>query len=164
MARSLNVAMLIGNLGQDPEIRTTGAGRKVANFSMATSRRWEGQNGEAQEKTEWHRCAVWGALADVVESYVKKGDRLYVSGQIEYGSYDDREGITRYTTTINVRELLMLGGPQSHQTDHGAPAAPAAPERTEREPGDELPPPRPAPSRAPARTTSGRAPSRGGRR
>ena len=114
MSRSLNKASLIGNLGSDPEIRTTTTGSKVATFSLATSRQWNSASGEKQEKTEWHRCVVWNAkgtgLADVVEKYCKKGDRLYVEGRIEYRQWQDKENQTRYTTEINVRDLLMLGG------------------------------------------------------
>ena len=116
MSRSLNKVMLIGNLGADPEIRTTSNGSRVANFSLATSRSWNTQGGEKQEKTEWHKCVVWsnrdgaGGLVDVVEKYVKKGDRLYVEGSLEYRSYEDKEGQTRYVTEIRVRELFMLSG------------------------------------------------------
>lgn len=114
MSRSLNKVMLIGNLGSDPEIRTTNNGSKVATFSLATGRQWNSPSGEKQEKTEWHRCVVWNTkfstLADVVERYCKKGDRLYVEGRIDYSQWKDKEGQTRYTTEINVRELLMMGG------------------------------------------------------
>ena len=114
MSRSLNKVMLIGNLGSDPEIRSTTGGNRVASFSLATSRSWSGTNGEKQEKTEWHRCIAWNSrgtgLVDVIEKYVKKGDRLYVEGRIEYRQWQDKEGQTRYTTEINVRELMMLGG------------------------------------------------------
>ena len=113
MSRSLNKASLIGNLGNDPEIRTTANGSKVATFSLATSRQWNSSTGEKQEKTEWHRCVVWNTkgtgLADVVERYCKKGDKLYVEGRIEYRQWQDKENQTRYTTEINVRDLLMLG-------------------------------------------------------
>src|SRR3989454_8994754 len=106
--------MLIGNLGSDPEVRSTTSGNRVATFSLATSRQWNSQNGEKQEKTEWHRCVVWNTkgtgLADVVEKYCKKGDRIYVEGRIEYRQWQDKENQTRYSTEINVRELLMLGG------------------------------------------------------
>ena len=114
MSRSLNKAILIGNLGQDPEVRSTSSGSRVANFSLATSRRWKGQNGEQQEKTEWHRIVAWNnkgsTLADVVERFCKKGDKVYVEGSIEYRSWQDREGQTRYTTEITARELIMLSG------------------------------------------------------
>ena len=114
MSRSLNKVMLIGNLGSDPEVRSTTSVNRVATFSLATSRQWNSQNGEKQEKTEWHRCVVWNTkgtgLADVVEKYCKKGDRIYVEGRIEYRQWQDKENQTRYSTEINVRELLMLGG------------------------------------------------------
>jgi len=106
--------MLIGNLGSDPEVRSTTGGNRVATFSLATSRQWNSPNGEKQEKTEWHRCVVWNTkgsgLADVVEKYCKKGDKIYVDGRIEYRQWQDKENQTRYTTEINVRELIMLGG------------------------------------------------------
>jgi single-strand DNA-binding protein len=105
--------MLIGNVGNDPEVRATPNGARVAQFNLATTRTWTGANGEKQEKTEWHRCVLWNVrgsgLADVVERYVKKGDRLYVEGRIEYRQWQDKEGQTRYTTEINVREMVMLG-------------------------------------------------------
>ncbi|HEU4880873.1 MAG TPA: single-stranded DNA-binding protein [Longimicrobium sp.] len=109
MSRSLNKAILIGNLGQDPEIRTTGGGQRVAQFSLATTRTWNDQGGQKQEKTEWHRIVAWGRLVDVIERYVKKGDRLYVEGEIQYRQYEDKEGVTKYTTEINLREMIMLG-------------------------------------------------------
>ncbi|MCC6432649.1 MAG: single-stranded DNA-binding protein [Gemmatimonadaceae bacterium] len=115
MSRSLNKAILIGNVGSDPETRTVGTGGKVATFSLATSRSWNDQSGAKQEKTEWHRCVVWNnsrgsGLADVVERYVKKGEKIYVEGEIEYRQWTDKENQTRYTTEIRVRELMLLGG------------------------------------------------------
>lgn len=114
MSRSLNKVTLIGNLGSDPEIRSTPGGGRVAQFSLATSRTWNDQNGGKQEKTEWHRCVVWNSkgsqLADIVEKYVKKGEKLYVEGRIEYRQWQDKDGQTKYSTEINVRELLLLGG------------------------------------------------------
>jgi single-strand DNA-binding protein len=114
MSRSLNKVTLIGNLGSDPEIRSTPGGGRVAQFSLATSRTWNDQNGGKQEKTEWHRCVVWNSkasqLADIVERYVKKGDKLYIEGRIEYRQWQDKDGQTRYSTEINVRELILLGG------------------------------------------------------
>ncbi len=114
MSRSLNKVTLIGNLGNDPEVRSTSGGNRVATFSLATSRSWTSPSGERQEKTEWHRCVVWNTkgsqLADIVEKYVHKGDKIYVEGRIEYRQWQDKENQTRYSTEINVRELLMLGG------------------------------------------------------
>lgn len=115
MSRSLNRVTLIGNVGQDPEVRSTQNGGRVATFSLATTRSWNGPNGDRQEKTEWHRCVAWNigkgqGLADIIERYVHKGDKLYVEGRIEYRQWQDKENVTRYTTEINVRELLLLSG------------------------------------------------------
>jgi single-strand DNA-binding protein len=114
VSRSLNKVTLIGNVGADPEVRSTSGGNRVATFSLATSRTWTGPAGDRQEKTEWHRCVVWNAknssLADIVERYVKKGDKLFVEGRIEYRQWQDKDNQTRYSTEINVRELIMLGG------------------------------------------------------
>ena len=114
MSRSLNKVTLIGNLGNDPEVRSTTGGNRVATFSLATSRTWNDNSGNKQEKTEWHRCVVWNTktsqLADIVEKYVHKGDKLFVEGRIEYRQWQDNSGQTRYSTEINVRELIMLGG------------------------------------------------------
>ncbi|HYS22237.1 MAG TPA: single-stranded DNA-binding protein [Gemmatimonadales bacterium] len=112
MSRSLNKVMLIGNLGADPEVRSTNNGSRVATLSVATSRQWTGQSGEKQEKTEWHRVICWNnkgsALADIAEKFLKKGDRVYVEGRIEYRTWEDREKQTRYTTEVIARELIML--------------------------------------------------------
>lgn len=136
MSRSLNKAVLIGNVGSDPEIRSVGTGTRVAQFSLATSRNWTDQSGAKQEKTEWHRCVVWNSargsgLADVVEKYVKKGEKVYVEGEIEYRQWQDKDGQTRYTTEIKVKELMLLGGRAGgggEETD-SAPRRAAAPAR-----------------------------------
>ena len=109
MARSLNKVMLIGNVGDDPDVRTTSSGTPMAKMSLATSRQWTNKDGSKQEKTEWHRLTVWGKLVDVVERYVKKGDRLYVEGRIEY-SESESDGQKKYWTNVNVLEMVMLGG------------------------------------------------------
>jgi single-strand DNA-binding protein len=137
MSRSLNKAILIGNLGADPEVRSTPNGGRVATLSLATSRRWRNQAGEMQEKTEWHRVVLWNNrgsnLADIAERYCKKGDKVYVEGGIEYRSWQDREGQTRYTTEISARELILLSGRgpdagessfSSSKVTAGAPASP----------------------------------------
>ena len=130
MSRSLNKVTLIGNLGADPEVRSTPGGNRVATFSLATSRQWNSPSGEKQEKTEWHRCVVWNSkvstLADIVERYVKKGDKVYVEGRIEYRQWQDKEGQTRYSTEINVRELIMLGSPKGGDAEGGASRRPPA--------------------------------------
>jgi single-strand DNA-binding protein len=108
MSRSLNKVMLIGNVGNDPEIRATSGGTRVAKLSLATNRSWPDRSGQQQEKTEWHRLTVFGRLVDVVEQWVKKGDRLYVEGRIEY-SQTEGEGGPKYWTDIIVNEMVMLG-------------------------------------------------------
>jgi len=138
VSRSLNKIMLIGNVGNDPEVRTTSNGSRVAQLSLATTRTWNAASGDRQEKTEWHRCVLWNVkgsgLADVVERYVKKGDRLYIEGRIEYRQWQDRDGQTRYTTEINVREMIMLsprgsGGGSDADAANGSRSRSAAPER-----------------------------------
>ena len=110
MSASLNSCNFIGNVGRDPEIRTTQSGDKVASFSMAISEAWKGKDGERHERTEWIKCKVWGALAGVVESCVRKGSRLYVSGQMQTREYE-KDGVKRYVTEIVLNrdgKLIML--------------------------------------------------------
>jgi single-strand DNA-binding protein len=127
----LNKVTLIGNLGADPEIRSTSGGNKVANFSVATSRQWTSASGEKQEKTEWHKCVAWNqgsrgtGLADIIERYVKKGDKIYVEGAIEYRQWEDKEKQTRYVTEINVREIILLGGRGGDAGSYDAGSRPA---------------------------------------
>ena len=110
MARSLNKVMLIGNVGSEPEIRTTAGGKRVAKFSVATNRSYTDRSGQQQEKTEWHRCTAWDRIAEIIEQYVHKGDRIYIEGSIEYSQTEDEGGKPRYWTDIVVREMLMLSG------------------------------------------------------
>jgi len=139
VSRSLNKAILIGNLGADPEVRTTGGGTRVATLSVATSRSWTDKAGERQEKTEWHRVVLWNSrfrqLADVAEKFLKKGDRVYVEGRVEYRTWDDRDGNKRYTTEINAQDLLMLtprgGGEGSGDVTPARAVQPAAADATE---------------------------------
>ncbi len=113
MAGSLNKVVLIGNLGRDPEIRTTGDGRELANFSIATSESWKDKaTGERKEKTEWHRIVVFSeGLVRVIKSYVKKGTKLYIEGQLQTRKWVDNENKERYTTEIvlqNFNSTLIL--------------------------------------------------------
>lgn len=119
MSRSLNKVMLIGNVGNDPEIRATGSGARVAKVSLATNRTWTDRNtGNKNEKTEWHRLTFFGRLVDIVEQYVKKGNRLYVEGRIEY-SQTEGEGGTKYWTDVVVTEMVMLGASGGGGGDFG---------------------------------------------
>ena len=113
MSRSLNKAMLIGNVGADPEVRTTATGMRVASLPLATHRRWTDDQGQVHEKTDWHRVIAWDRLADVVERFVKRGDRLFVEGRIEYRSWEDSAGQTRYATEIIAQEVILLDGPKT---------------------------------------------------
>ncbi len=144
MARSLNKVMLIGNVGAEPEVRSTPSGTRVAKLSLATNRSFSDRSGQQQEKTEWHRLTFWDRLAELVEQYVHKGDRLYVEGRIEYSQTEDEKGNVRYWTDVVVREMVMLGqgGPGGGGTDESpAPrrrSAPAA-SSTPFEQDDDLP-------------------------
>jgi single-strand DNA-binding protein len=108
MSRSINKVILVGNVGRDPDIQTTTAGTKVAHLSLATSRRVP-RDGAMEERTDWHRITLWDRLAEVAEEYVRKGDRIYVEGRMEYGSFE-KNGVTIPTSEVQVRELVMLSG------------------------------------------------------
>ncbi len=118
MARSLNKATLIGNVGGDPDIRTTASGSRVGKVSLATSWSYQDRSGQQQEGTDWHRLTFFGRLVDVVEQYVGKGDRLYVEGRIQYSQVEDDRG-TRYFTDIIVNQMIMLGSPGRRDHDGG---------------------------------------------
>ena len=118
MSRSLNKVMLIGNVGMDPEIRATSSGTRVAKVTLATSSSWTNQSGEKVEKTEWHRLTFFGRLVDIVEQYVKKGDRLYVEGRIEYSQTEGDSG-PKYWTDIVITEMVMLGSSGGGGSDFG---------------------------------------------
>lgn len=109
MARNVNKVTLIGNAGRDPDIQSTASGKRVAHLSLATSRRIP-RDDAYEERTEWHRLTLWDTLADIVGEYVRRGDRIYVEGRIEYGSFE-KNGVTIPTTEIVVRELVLMGRP-----------------------------------------------------
>jgi single-strand DNA-binding protein len=111
MSRSVNKIILVGNVGRDPDVQTTAAGTKVAHLSLATSRRIAREGG-SEERTEWHRLTLWDRLAQLAEDYIRKGDRLYVEGRMEYDSFE-KNGVTIPTAEVRVRELVMLGAPGS---------------------------------------------------
>jgi single-strand DNA-binding protein len=127
MSRSLNKAILIGNLGHDPEVRTTDSGKRVAHLSVATERQWTDRDGNEQKRVEWHRVIAWDRLAEIAEQYLSKGERVYVEGEIQYRTYEDGEGTTRYVTEINARDLIMLGG--RIEPPEPTPAAAPSPKR-----------------------------------
>lgn len=122
MARGVNKVILIGNLGQDPDVRFLPSGDPVANFNMATTESWtDKQSGQKQEKTEWHRCSAFGKLAEIIQQYVKKGSKIYVEGQLQTRKWQAQDGTDRYSTEIKVRDMQMLdsrgdgGGQQAQQ-------------------------------------------------
>ena len=117
---SLNKVMLIGNLGRDPEVRYTTSGTAVANFTMATTDRWnDPSSGEKKERTEWHRIVVWGKQAEIVGEYLRKGRQVFVEGSLQTREWTDREGNKRYTTEVRAQRVQMLGRPGDSS---GAPA------------------------------------------
>jgi single-strand DNA-binding protein len=137
--------MLIGNVGNDPEIRATSGGARVAKVSLATNRSWSDRNGQQQEKTEWHRLTFFGRLVDIVEQWVKKGDRLYVEGRVEY-SQTEGDGGPKYWTDIVVNEMVMLGSTPGGSGGGGGgggggrySGAASDPEPSLNEPDDDLP-------------------------
>jgi single-strand DNA-binding protein len=111
MARGVNKVILVGNLGADPELRyTSGNNIAVCNMRIATNESYKDSNGQMVEKTEWHNVVAWGRLAEICGEYLKKGSQAYFEGALQTRQWDDREGNTRYTTEIKVREMMLLGG------------------------------------------------------
>lgn len=105
---SLNKAMLIGRLGQDPEVRYTQSNTAVANFSLATNERYKDRNGEYQERTEWHRVVAWGRTAEICQEYLKKGSLVYIEGPIQTREWEDKDGQKKYTTEVKALTMQML--------------------------------------------------------
>lgn len=106
---SVNKVIIIGNLGQDPQVRFTPAGMAVANFNVATNERWTTKEGEKQERTEWHRVVLWGKNAENAGKYLEKGRPVYIEGRLQTRSWDDKEGVTRYVTEIVGQVVQFLG-------------------------------------------------------
>ena len=124
----INKAIIVGNLGADPEIRYTQSGTAVASFRVATTERWKGQDGQMQEQTEWHSCNAWGKLAEICGKYLQRGSKVYVEGSINTRKWQDKTGNDRYSTEIKVREMKMLdsrgGGDRSGSAGADGPAPP----------------------------------------
>ena len=106
---SVNKAILVGNLGKDPELRYTPSGTAVCTFSLATTDRFKNKQGEQQDRTEWHNIVVWAGLAEICGKYLTKGKQVYIEGRIQNRSYDDRDGNKRYISEIVATEMQMLG-------------------------------------------------------
>jgi single-strand DNA-binding protein len=122
----VNKAILIGNLGRDPELRYTQSGQAVVNFSIATSENWTDKNGERQERTEWHRIVVWGKTGENCARFLSKGRTVYVEGRIQTREWEDREGQKRTTTEINAQTVTFLGSAGAGRGSE--PADPTPPE------------------------------------
>jgi single-strand DNA-binding protein len=123
----INKAILVGRLGSDPEVRYTPSGDAVANFSIATSEEWKDKDsGEKKERTEWHRIVAWRRLGEICGEYLSKGRQVYVEGRIQTRSWDDKNGVKRYTTEIVATDVQFLGGRDS--ADTGRPESPPIPE------------------------------------
>lgn len=121
---SLNKVMLIGNVGQDPEVRYlegNAANAKVASFRVATTERYRDRNGETRENTEWHSVVAWRGLADIIERYVKKGTQLYIEGRLRTRAWDDQSGNKRYTTEILADNIQLLGKKSDNPASQGQP-------------------------------------------
>jgi single-strand DNA-binding protein len=106
---SVNKVILVGNVGKDPEVKYLDNGVAVANFSLATSETYNNKNGEKVTQTEWHNIVVWRKLAEITETYIKKGMQIYIEGQIRTRSWEDKDGVKRYTTEILGSTMQMLG-------------------------------------------------------
>jgi single-strand DNA-binding protein len=115
----INKAIIIGNLGADPEIKYTQSDKKVATFTVATTEKWKGQDGQMQESTEWHRIVAWERLAEICGEYLAKGSRVYIEGKIQTRKWQDQDGNTRYTTEITAREMKMLSSKGATETKGG---------------------------------------------
>ncbi|MFW0055165.1 MAG: single-stranded DNA-binding protein [Coxiella endosymbiont of Dermacentor silvarum] len=119
MARGVNKVILIGNLGQDPEVRYTPNGNAIANVTLATSTTWrDRQTGELQERTEWHRIAFFNRLAEIVGEYLRKGSKVYIEGSLRTRKWQDKNGADRYTTEIVASEMHMLDSRSSVSSSH----------------------------------------------
>jgi single-strand DNA-binding protein len=124
---SVNKVLLIGRLGNNPEIRYTPSGAAVANFNMATNESWNDKNGQKQERTEWHRIVVWGKLAQLCGEYLAKGRQVYVEGRLQTRQWQDKEGQTKYTTEVIATTIQFLGAAGERGASQGTDnrAAPA---------------------------------------
>jgi single-strand DNA-binding protein len=122
---SVNKVILIGNLGRDPETRYMPDGGAITNISIATTENWKDKNGEKQEKTEWHRVAFFGKLAEIAGEYLKKGSQVYVEGRLQTRKWQDKDGADKYTTEIVANAMQMLGSRQGMGggADRGEPPA-----------------------------------------
>jgi single-strand DNA-binding protein len=140
MARGINRVILVGNLGNDPEIRYTQGGMVITTLSVATTSVRKDKDGNQQEKTEWHRVKLFGKLGEIAGEYLKKGRQVYIEGRLEYGKYTDKDGQEKYTTDIIADEMQMIGS-GDRESSNGTPRnnAPRPQRREPERPFDEVP-------------------------
>lgn len=117
----VNKAIILGNVGQDPETRYSKDGKAITNLSIATSEQWKDQSGQKQEKTTWHRCVFFGRLAEIAGEYVRKGSQVYVEGRMEHSTYTDKNGVEQRSFQINAQNLQLL----SKGSNQASPTKPA---------------------------------------
>lgn len=131
--RGVNKVIVVGNLGQDPDIRYMPSGDAVANVSVATTESWKDkQTGEQKERTEWHKVAMFGRLAEIAGEYLRKGSQVYIEGSLQTRKWQDKDGNDRWTTEIKAREMQMLGG----RREGGAPSSGSSQRQAEPPPAD----------------------------
>lgn len=146
MARSVNKVIIVGNLGQDPELRYTGTGTAVCNMRVATNESYKDAKGEWVERTEWHSVVAWSKLAEICGEYLKKGSQAYFEGLLQTRQYEDKDGNTKYATEIKLREMVLLSGDRPFGDGATAAATKPAPAKSAVatddytfEPDDDLP-------------------------
>lgn len=139
MSRGINKVILVGNLGNDPEVRYSQSGSAITTISVATSESWKDKNGEKQERTEWHRVKFFGKLAEIAGEYLKKGSLVYIEGSLRTEKYTDKSGVEKYSTDIIASEMQMLGGKPDSAPRSNRGASQPAPSGDEPFPDDEIP-------------------------
>lgn len=128
----LNKAMLIGRLGNDPELRYLDSGNCVATLSIATTAKWKDKEGNVNERTEWHRVTVWGKLAEICGEYLTKGRQVYIEGEIRYEKYTGQDGVEKYATKIIANTMQMLGSNPNREQGEGGEQGPQEPRQPQR--------------------------------
>jgi single-strand DNA-binding protein len=140
-AKSVNKVILVGNLGRDPEVKYTASGVPVAKFSLATNERFKDRQGQWQDRTEWHNVVAWQRLAEIVGEFVREGSKLYVEGELQTSTWEDKQnGGKRYRTEVVARDIVLLGSRDNGQERSGEmPKAESTAEPTPTEAEDEIP-------------------------
>lgn len=141
MAGGLNKCMIIGNVGRDPEVRYTPSGAQVASLSVAVNRSWTDQQGQKQEEVEWFSVVAWNKLAEIIQQYVNKGDKVYFDGRIRTRSWDGDDGVKRYRTELIADQMVMLGGRRDGNGGAATDRYPEADARAARSAGGKQPAP-----------------------